>query len=143
VALVDAQVGRAQGTASAVRLNFNFNGDDLAVRVVVSNGVVHTQFRTDSPELREAIATQWQSAPTAAGGALNFLKPSFSSSSSQGDPAPGPDGGASRRQESPETGEQGRGSTFARPGPGAAPGKPSRTADNEPAAPAGRLHAFA
>jgi len=143
VALVDAQAGRAQGSASAVRLNFNFNGDDLAVRVTVSNGVVHTQFRTDSQELRDAIATQWQASPSASGSSLSFLRPSFTGASAAGDSAPGTDGGASRRQESPETGEQGRGWTFARTVPGAEPGKQSGAADLEPAASAGHLHAFA
>jgi hypothetical protein len=102
VSLVDAQASRAQGAASAVKINFNFNGDDLAVRIQVSNGSVHTQFRTDSPELRDAIATQWQSS-TPAGREMNFLQPSFSSANGSPDAALTPDGGnASRRQDSPE-----------------------------------------
>jgi hypothetical protein len=108
VALVDAQTTRAQGAASAVKINFNFNGDDLAVRIQVSNGSVHTQFRTDSPELRDAISAQWQSvASTPTGRGMNFLQPSFSGANGSPDAALTFDGGnASRRQDSPES--QGR-----------------------------------
>jgi hypothetical protein len=98
-ALVDAQASRTQGTASSVRLNFNFEGDDLAVRIELSNGVVHTQFRTDSPDLRGAIASEWQvSSPATQGRELIFLPPSFSGASGQSDAALTSDGGASRRQ---------------------------------------------
>jgi hypothetical protein len=88
-----------------VKINFNFNGDDLAVRIQVSNGSVHTQFRTDSSELRDAISAQWQSvASTPAGRGMNFLQPSFSSANGSPDAALTFDGGnASRRQDSPES----------------------------------------
>jgi hypothetical protein len=106
ISLVDAQASRAQGSASAVKLNFNFNGDDLAVRIEMSNGVVHTQFRTDSAELRGAIASEWQaSSPAPQNRAMIFTAPSFSGSGGQSDAALTSDGGASRRQEpgSPDT----------------------------------------
>jgi hypothetical protein len=104
VALVDAQASRTQGAASAVKLNFNFNGDDLAVRIQVSNGSVHTQFRTDSPELRAAISSQWQSvSSTSAGREMNFLQPSFSSANGSPDAALTSDGGASRGRDSSES----------------------------------------
>ena len=107
VSLVDAQVSRSQGSASAVRLNFNFNGNDLAVRIEMTNGVVRTQFRTDSPELRGAIASEWQAAsPALQGRDLVFSAPSFSSPGGQSDAAFTSDGGASRRQQTGEPDSQ-------------------------------------
>jgi hypothetical protein len=107
VSRVDAQVSRAQGSSSAVKLNFNFNGDDLAVRIEMSNGVVRTQFRTDSPELKGAIASEWQAAsPALQGRNLVFSAPSFSGSGGQSDAALTSDGGASRRQQAGEPDSQ-------------------------------------
>jgi hypothetical protein len=142
-ALVDAQTGRSQGVTSSVRINFNFNGDDLAVRIEVINGAVHTQFRTDSPELRAAIATQWQiAAPTNPGGALTFLQPAFSAASRSPDTATTQDGGASRREASRDPEANARGWTPARTSPSASTAPAATGPFPHPAAP-GRLHAFA
>ena len=85
VKLLDVQTGRSQEPVSAVSLNFKFGGDDLAVRVEWRNGEVHTQFRTDSPELRSALASQWQAtAPNTGNRTTPFAAPVFSSS---GDPS--------------------------------------------------------
>jgi hypothetical protein len=79
VKLVDAQTGRSQAPVSAVSLNFKFGSDDLAIRVEWRNGEVHTQFRTDSADLRSALASQWQAmAPSAAGRTTQFADPVFS-----------------------------------------------------------------
>jgi hypothetical protein len=143
VSLVDAQVGNSQGSASAVRINFNFNGNDLAVRVAVSDGAVHTQFRTDSPELREAIALQWQeAAPSLPGRALNFLQPAFSGNSGSPDSASGSDGGGPRREAFPDSGA----TAPSREPPISRPAAPPQAAATraEPIPGAGRrLHAFA
>jgi hypothetical protein len=46
----------------SVEVRFNFNENErLAVRVLYRDGVVHTTFRTDSPELRDTLAREWQS----------------------------------------------------------------------------------
>lgn len=85
IKLLDVQTGRSQEPVSAVSLNFKFGGDDLAVRVEWRNGEVHTQFRTDSPELRSALASQWQAtAPNTGNRTTPFAAPVFSSS---GDPS--------------------------------------------------------
>ena len=66
--LIDTQIRQADQNAGTVNLNFKFGHEDLSVRVQMRGGEIHTQFRTDSPELRAALATQWRtvtaSAPT-------------------------------------------------------------------------------
>lgn len=51
----------ASGTHNAVNLQFSLAGVDLAVRVEMRDGEVRATFRTDSNELRAALATEWQS----------------------------------------------------------------------------------
>ena len=47
---------------NSVEVRFNFSETErLSVRVEYKNGVVQTTFRTDSPELRDTIAREWQS----------------------------------------------------------------------------------
>lgn len=57
--VVDAQRSR-EAEAGVVNLHFRFAGEDLAVRVQLRGGEVHTQFRTDSAELRAALASEWR-----------------------------------------------------------------------------------
>lgn len=46
---------------NSVEVGFNFGENDrLSVRVEYRQGVVHTTFRTDSPEVRDALAREWQ-----------------------------------------------------------------------------------
>jgi hypothetical protein len=49
----------AQGQKS-VHLQFSVGDADLSVRVQLHAGEVRTTFRTDSPELRAALAHEWQ-----------------------------------------------------------------------------------
>jgi hypothetical protein len=96
VKVVDAQAGRSEEAVSAVSLNFKFGSDDLAIRVEWHDGEVHTQFRTDSPELRDALASQWQTAaPSPSNRMIQFAAPSFSSS---GDATANAGGGQDPRQ---------------------------------------------
>ena len=86
-ATLDA-VERVNDTAhSSVELKLSF-GDDtrLAVRVELRDGTVHTTFRTDSSELRQALASEWrQQAPTAVATSsdqsVKLADPTFTSSS--------------------------------------------------------------
>jgi hypothetical protein len=48
-------------TQSSVNLKFSVGGAELEVRVEVRAGAVHATFRTDSAELRTALAQEWQS----------------------------------------------------------------------------------
>lgn len=55
-------------------------GDTLAIQIQLRGGVAHTTFRTDSQELREALAESWQkSMPAVMGGEapLRLAEPSF------------------------------------------------------------------
>lgn len=72
------------GGQRAVSLQFTVSGVELAVHVELRGNAVHTTFRTDSPELRAALAAEWQSVnPTASGNRSQWLAdPVFSSSSS-------------------------------------------------------------
>lgn len=53
------------GAQRGVSLQFSVSGVDLAVRVEMRADGVHTFFRTDSPELRTALAQEWQTVVTA------------------------------------------------------------------------------
>ncbi len=64
--LVDTQLRQAEQNAGTVNLSFKFGHEDLAVRVQLRDGEIHAQFRTDSPELRSALATEWRSVSAAA-----------------------------------------------------------------------------
>jgi hypothetical protein len=59
-ATLDAVERGRDAASSSVELKLTF-GDDtrLAVRIELSNGTVQTTFRTDSVELRQALASEW------------------------------------------------------------------------------------
>jgi hypothetical protein len=80
--LAEAQFSASMHKAGSVQLRLKFGGEDLNVRVELRDGVVHTDFRTDSPGLREALAKEWQAVAAAAPGHLQrFLDPVFSPAS--------------------------------------------------------------
>lgn len=86
--LAEAQFSASMHRAGSVQLRLKFGGEDLTVRVELREGVVHTDFRTDSPALREALSKEWQVVAAAAPGQLQrFLDPVFSPASSSGSPA--------------------------------------------------------
>lgn len=67
---------------SSVNLHFSVSGVDLAVRVEMRADGVHTTFRTDSPELRAALAHEWQTvAAQTPDRPVRLAEPTFSSSS--------------------------------------------------------------
>jgi hypothetical protein len=148
VKLVDAQSGRSQAPVSAVSLNFKFGSDDLAIRVEWRNGEVHTQFRTDSADLRSALASQWQAmAPSAAGRTVQFANPVFST---------GGDSSASSTGAGPDARQYGQPGSSDLPGQSGGTRAQRRTASLRSASPAAvtsssarplptslRLHTFA
>lgn len=72
-------------TASVVNLHFKFGSDDLAVRVQMRDGEVHTQFNTDSAELRSALASEWHaSSGQGNNDLLRLVAPTFSSTTASG-----------------------------------------------------------
>jgi hypothetical protein len=74
------------GVQRSVKLQFSVGGEDLAVRVELRGDRVHTTFRTDSPELRTALAREWQAVSTLQSGdrGQRLADPVFASSSSFG-----------------------------------------------------------
>jgi hypothetical protein len=76
----DLQAASSQGAQSSVNLHFNVSGEDLSVRVALQGGQLHTQFSTDSGELRTALAHEWRATPEAAG-PVRFAEPVFTAGS--------------------------------------------------------------
>jgi hypothetical protein len=87
--LVDTQFTASMQKAGSVQLRLKFGGEDLSVRVELRGGAVHTDFRTDSPELRAALTREWQAVARQSPEQLRqFVEPVFAPSSSNGDPSP-------------------------------------------------------
>jgi hypothetical protein len=98
----------SSGERHSVNLNFSVGGSDLNVRVELRADEVHATFRTDSPELRNALAHEWQAANGAAESGertLRLVTPVFtgnsassSSSSSHLSSFSGGDGSSRQRE---------------------------------------------
>ncbi|HLP25352.1 MAG TPA: hypothetical protein VK477_06730 [Acidobacteriota bacterium] len=96
--VVDAQAVSKLQPVPSVQLKFKIGHEDLAVRVALRDGVVHTEFRTDSPELRAALQQEWKTVTAQPESALRYLEPVVSAaSSSQG----GTNSFAQQQQQSP------------------------------------------
>jgi hypothetical protein len=138
--LIQAQANQSQGGVSSVNLSFKFGNDDLSVRVAWHDGVVQTQFRTNSDELRAALAGEWQTMSAApASRALPLAAPVFSSN---------PDSPSASGDESRQSAQSGPGREWGQADGGSAsapliPSGPSSPRRPPPLVAAGRLHAFA
>jgi hypothetical protein len=102
--VVDAQqVGSGQG--GSVKLDFNFGGEALAVHVQMRGGEVHTEFKTNSTDLRSALSSQWS---VAAGqrdaDGVRLVEPVFSSA--QGGSSTANGNSAAGNFSSPQQGSQ-------------------------------------
>lgn len=92
-------VDRAAGqTQSAVKLDFAIGQESLAVRVELQDGEVRATFRTDSPELRAALAQEWQQV-AGSGDRTVKLAPAVFTSADSDSPTGNSGDGASRQQE--------------------------------------------
>ncbi len=80
-AAVAATEQQAADRQPAVTLKFTVSGVDLGVRVELRGEHVHTTFRTDSPELRAALAQEWNQVAAAQAGdrASRLAEPVFTS----------------------------------------------------------------
>jgi hypothetical protein len=96
--VADLQAAASQGTQSSVNLRFDVAGENLSVRVAMQAGQVHTQFTTDSGELRAAIAHEWQSIGPAPEGAARLAEPVFTAESHGGSSSPNTVGGDDGQQ---------------------------------------------
>lgn len=80
-------------------------GAELSVRLAYRGGVVHTEFRTNSPELREQLSREWQSSmPSFAAGvpSVRLAEPTFTSIAPNGRGEGMNLGGQSSQQQSPQ-----------------------------------------
>jgi hypothetical protein len=81
VAAIDALQNRPEANQKVVDLQYRVGDEHLALRVELRDGTVHTTFRTDSPELRSALAQEWRSVvQPASGSELRVADPVFSTS---------------------------------------------------------------
>jgi hypothetical protein len=97
---VDAQERLAAGGNRAVNLSFNLGEEQLAVRVEFRAGTVHAHFHASSPELRSALAQEWQHAAAAPENVLRLAEPVFTAPARTEQPAAfSADGGAARQQQ--------------------------------------------
>lgn len=76
--VVEAQEASKLQPVPSVQLKFRVGSDDLAVRVELRDGVVRTEFRTNSSELRAAIDQEWKAVTAQPTTALRYLEPVFS-----------------------------------------------------------------
>lgn len=135
------------GDKRAVTLQFSVSGVDLGVRVEVRANGVHTTFKTDSPELRAALAQEWQAIAGTqfADRSVRMADPVFTSASST--PAAQSDTGGQNQRGAPHGDRERATPEFAN----AAVPYRSRSPDTTPVvktrihppATAGRLHTFA
>ncbi len=144
----ELQAAQSQGTQTSVNLHFTVGGESLSVRVAMQEGQVHTQFTTDSGDLRAALAHEWQSLGTTGTATVRFAEPVFTAGS-RGDAKTAMDFAGDSQQQA------GRRRDDAASGSGAQTG--SRTPGRAPQAPTaspaaspmdnpvvlGRLHSFA
>ncbi|MGH7995160.1 MAG: hypothetical protein ACREFX_02295, partial [Opitutaceae bacterium] len=137
--------------ASGATLGFKFGDQHLSVRVDLQGGQVRTEFRTDSADLRDALAAQWGalSSPDAAGGrSYSFAPPQFSHGGPSSDFPSFAEGHPSGQQESSGR-EAGQRPSRRSASPAAAPAQDSTAAEHaattaaRPRSGAARLHAFA
>jgi hypothetical protein len=108
VSAINALEARASSDQKMVNLQFNVGDQRLGLRVELRDGTVHTTFRTDSPELRNALAQEWHSVvQPVASRELRLADPVFSSShATGGDSASGSTGQGSPRERQPSVPRQ-------------------------------------
>jgi hypothetical protein len=95
--LVEAQFSASMQKSGSVQLRLKFGSEDLSVRVAIRDGVVHTDFQTDSAPLRAALTREWQAvAAQSPQQMMRYLEPVFSSAS----PATASAGGDTAQQHS-------------------------------------------
>jgi len=85
------------GSRSSVHLQFSVGGSDLSVRVELRAGEVHATFRTDSGELRSALAVEWQSMNGDANRVTRLTEASFVPASTTGGASDSGDGATHQR----------------------------------------------
>jgi hypothetical protein len=144
----DLQAAQAQATQASVSLHFTVGGENLSVRVGLQEGQVHTQFSTDSNDLRVALAHEWGALGSTSTGSVRFAEPVFTSGN-RGEPKAGGDLAGDSGQQANRGRDQaqaGEGSPTSAKAPRSTPATVAVGAVSpNPAEPLvmGRLHSFA
>jgi hypothetical protein len=100
---VEALERHEDASQKSVDLKFQVGGEKLDLRVELKDGTVHTTFRTESAELRTALATEWRATvPAESGANVRLAEPVFNSASSNGESAFGSAGQGAPQQRSPQ-----------------------------------------
>lgn len=122
-AVLDAAQVAADARRSTVELKFTVGGSELQVRVDLRQDEVQATFRTESPDLRHALAHEWDSVVTAAAAerGVRLLPAIFSSAATQPDAGQsgafnfaGGDQSAAQREAQSRRGESTRAGAVAR-----------------------------
>jgi hypothetical protein len=133
MSVIDAQEKPESATHRTVNLDFNFGGERLAVRVEFRDGTVHAHFRTQSLELRSALAQEWSHVAAAPENVLRLAEPVFvTSSRAEQSASSAADGGAARQQSQQQQAQAPASDYFPRP---ASAGFRSSPAADAPEAP--------
>ena len=119
---------------STIRLQFSVGDANLSVQVELRAGQVHTTFRTDSSDLRTALASEWQAMSGDSGRAVRLADPVFASASTTPDAAGFGQGATGQRH----SGEKASAENFQSAG---LPAAPARSAQAESALPERRTAA--
>ena len=85
------------GNRAVVRLQFSVGDASLSVHVQLRAGEIHTTFRTDSSDLRSALASEWQAVNADSTRAIRLADPVFAPATAQNHTA-GFGGGAAQQQ---------------------------------------------
>lgn len=102
--IVHAQAASKLQPMPSVQLRFKVGHEDLAVRVQLRDGEVHTEFRTDNAELRAAVTHEWRAVTAKPDAALRFLDPVFSAANQNNSSTTGQ--GGSQQQHSQQSAAQ-------------------------------------
>ena len=105
VSAVEAFEHSAATAQKSVDLQFHVGDQQLGLRVELRDGTVHTTFHTDSPELRNALAHEWQAVvQTGAPREVRLADPVFNSGlTGGGDTASGSPGQGSPQSREPKS----------------------------------------
>ena len=99
--LVDTQFSASLQKSGSVQLRLRFGGEDLSVRVEIRDGAVHTDFHTDSAELRSALTREWQAlAGQSPEQMRRYLEPVFSPAAASAPAASDSSSSFTRQQQS-------------------------------------------
>lgn len=85
ISAVDALERHADVQQKSVDLQFHIGNEKLGLRVELKDGVVHTTFRTESPEMNHALTREWHSlVPTGFGREVKLADPVFNTVATSG-----------------------------------------------------------